>query len=179
MMTTSKIAAGAKFPELNVKTVDNDMLDISKVQTGADWKIIVVYRGAHCPMCTGYINELEQVREKLTEMGVELALVSADNQQQLQAYMAQLTTTIPMFHGLTLSQMQALGLYISQPRSAQETDHPFAEPGLFVINELGKVQLVDIANNPFLRPNLDKLVSGIGWMKSNGYPIRGTYPAQA
>ena len=34
----------------------------------------------------------------------------------------------------TVEQMQQLGVYISHPRSPQETDHPFAEPGLFVIN---------------------------------------------
>ena len=33
--------------------------------------------------------------------------------------------------------MQALGLYVSTPRSPQETDRPFAEPGLFLINPDG------------------------------------------
>lgn len=55
--------------------------------------------------------------------------------------------------------MQTLGLYISNPRSAQETEHPFAEPGLFVVNEKGQVQVVDISNGPFVRPELGVLLS--------------------
>ncbi len=70
-----------------------------------------------------------------------------------------------------------MGLYISIPRSEKETDHPFPEPGVFVINEKGQVQIADISNNPFVRPELEALVSGIAWIKNpeNNYPIRGTY----
>ena len=71
--------------------------------------------------------------------------------------------------------MKQLGLYISHPRSAEETDHPFAEPGLFVINDSGTVQVVDISNNPFVRPELEALTSGLAWIRKNTYPIRGTF----
>ena len=62
-------------------------------------------------------------------------------------------------------------------RSALETDKPFPEPGLYVINEKGNVQLVDIANAPFLRPSLERLVAGLGFIRNpeNNYPIRGTF----
>src|SRR5216683_4256925 len=59
---------------------------------------------------------------------------------------------LPVGHSLTLDQMRALGLYVSKPRSAQETDRPFPEPGLLVVNSEGKVQIVDISNAPFARP---------------------------
>jgi hypothetical protein len=40
-----------------------------------------------------------------------------------------------------------------------------------------KVQVVDLSNNPFARPDLEVLVSGLEWIRSpdNNYPIRGTY----
>jgi hypothetical protein len=60
----------------------------------------------------------------------------------------------PVAYGLSPDQMRTLGLYISEPRSAQETDRPFAEPGLFVVNPEGKVQIVEISNAPFARPDL-------------------------
>ena len=79
--------------------------------------------------------------------------------------------------GLTIDQMRELGVYISHPRSPQETDHPFAEPGLFVVNSDRRVQVVDVSNNPFVRPDLERLVSGLEWIRDpkNDYPIRGTY----
>ena len=86
--------------------------------------------------------------------------------------------TFPLFHGLSVAQMKELGLYISDPRSPQETDHPFSEPGPFVINEHGTLQVIDISNNPFVRPELKTLVSGLRWIRDpeNNYPIRGTHP---
>ncbi|MDG2609875.1 thioredoxin peroxidase, partial [Vibrio parahaemolyticus] len=69
--------------------------------------------------------------------------------------------------------------YISEPRSEKETDHLFAEPGLFVVNSKGQVQLVDISNGPFARPDLEVLLSGLAFIRNpeNDYPIRGTYQA--
>ena len=73
--------------------------------------------------------------------------------------------------------MKALGLYISVPRSEQNIDHLFLEPGLFVINADGDVQVVDVSNNPFVRHEHETLVSGLTWIRNpdNNYPIRGTH----
>ena len=103
--------------------------------------------------------------------------MSGDSKQQLTSHMTDLEVNFPIAYGLTLSQMKQLGLYISDPRSAEETDHSFAEPGLFVVNEQGKVQVVDISNNPFVRPELQSLISGLGWIRNpaNNYPIRGMH----
>ena len=80
-------------------------------------------------------------------------------------------------YGLSLAQMQELGLYISEPRSPQETDRPFAEPGLFVINDQGTLQITDISNAPFARPSLASLEMGLKFIRNpeNNYPIRGTF----
>ena len=81
----------------------------------------------------------------------------------------------PLLYGLDEATMQELGLYISEPRSAQETDHLFSEPALFVINPDGLLHLIDIANAPFLRTDLDRLLSGLGFIIQKQYPIRGTH----
>ena len=111
-------------------------------------------------------------------IGVDIAAVSADSREQLEEHRTRLGVNFPLHYGLTLEQMQELGLYISIPRSEKETDHPFAEPGLFVVNADGNVQVVDISNNPFVRPELKTLVSGLRWIRDpkNNYPIRGTHP---
>ena len=66
--------------------------------------------------------------------------------------------------------------YRISDRSEQETDHNFAEPGLFVVNEHGNLHVVDISNNPFVRPELGALSRGLAWIRNpdNNYPIRGT-----
>lgn len=75
---------------------------------------------------------------------------------------------------MSLAQMRELGLYISDPRSPQETDRPFAEPAIFAINPDGNVQVVDISNAPFSRPDLASLLSGLKFIREKQYPVRGT-----
>ncbi len=176
-MKTEKLHAGADFPALPVNGQDDAVVDISKPAGDADWHMVVVYRGRHCPMCTKFLNTLSGFRQRLLDIGIDIAAVSGDSKEQLEDHLERLDVNFPVFYGLTLEQMQELGLYISVPRSEQETDHNFAEPGLFVINTDGQVQVVDISNNPFARPDLEVFVSGLEWIRApeNNYPIRGTY----
>jgi len=180
-MTSTKIHAGDPFPSLPVQNLDGETVDIAKPSNGADWRMVVVYRGQHCPLCTKYLNRLDAYIERLHETGVSVAAVSADRPEQLERHIEKLETRVPLYSGLTLEQMEQLGLYVSTPRSAQETDHLFPEPGLFVVNDEGNVQVVDLSNNPFVRPELEALVSGIEWIRdpSNNYPIRGTHRLEA
>ncbi len=176
-MKTNKLHAGAEFQALAVSDLNDTRVDISKPTGDADWQMVVVYRGRHCPLCTKFLHSLADYRQRLLDIGIDIAAVSADSKAQLREHRSRLDVNFPLFHGLTLEQMQDLGLYISFPRSREETDHNFAEPGLFVINSDGLVQVVDISNNPFARPDLEVFVSGLEWIRApeNNYPIRGTY----
>ncbi len=176
-MRTEKLHAGADFPALPVNSQDDVAVDISKPTGDADWRMVVVYRGRHCPMCTKFLNSLAGYRQRLLDIGIDIAAVSGDSKEQLEDHLTRLDVNFPLFYGLTLEQMQDLGLYVSIPRSEQETDHNFPEPGLFVINGDGQVQVVDLSNNPFARPDLEIFVSGLEWIRNpeNNYPIRGTY----
>ena len=176
-MKTTKLHAGTSFPTLSVRNSDEALVDISQPAGDADWQLVVVYRGRHCPLCTKFLNRLAGYRQRLLDIGVDVAAVSADSKEQLDEHRTRLDVNFPLFHGLTLQQMQDLGLYVSIPRSEKETDHNFAEPGLFVINAAGELQVVDISNNPFVRPDPEVLVSGLEWIRApeNNYPIRGTF----
>ena len=176
-MKTEKLHAGAAFPALPVTGQDGTLIDISKPKDDADWQLVVVYRGRHCPMCTKFLNSLAGYRQRLLDIGIDIAAVSGDSKEQLDDHLTRLDVNFPLFHGLTPEQMQDLGLYVSVPRSEQETDHNFAEPGLFVINADGRLQVVDLSNNPFARPDLEIFVSGLEWIRApeNDYPIRGTH----
>ena len=176
-MKSEKLHAGDSFPSLLAFDDGDNQVDITTPGNGADWKMIVVYRGRHCPLCTKFLNRLTDYRQRLLDIGVDVGAVSADSREQLDEHRSRLDVSFPLYHGLTLEQMQDLGLYISVPRSEKETDHNFAEPGLFVVNDDGRLQVVDISNNPFARPDIEVFVSGLEWIRSpdNNYPIRGTY----
>jgi len=174
---TQKLHAGSQFPELFSTLLTGDKVRLGTPKNEADWQLVIVYRGRHCPLCTRYLNQLEHYRNDLLAIGVDVVAVSGDNKAQLQSHLEQLEVSFPLGYGLTLEQMETLGLFISDPRSAQETDHPFAEPGLFVVNAFGEIQVIDVSNNPFVRPELQALVNGLSWIRNpeNNYPIRGMH----
>ncbi len=176
MTTSVKLKAGEPFPVISATQVDGSQVVLGKPQGGATWQAVFVYRGKHCPLCTKYLNELEGYKQAFAEAGVDIVAVSADSKAQLEEHKQKLEVSFPLAYGLSEEQMKQLGLYISLPRSEQETDHNFAEPGLFVVNEHGNLHVVDISNNPFVRPEPGALSRGLAWIRNpdNNYPIRGT-----
>lgn len=178
-MTTQKLPAGSTFPSLSVPQLGGGSLALGKPAEGRDWQIVVVYRGKHCPMCTSYLKELNTLLPEYHALGVDVVAISADTESRARDQIALIEPDFPVGYDLSVAQMHALGLYVSQPRSPQETDQPFAEPGVFVVNADGQVQVTDISNAPFARPDLKTLLGGLRFIRNpeNNYPIRGTLHA--
>ena len=178
-MKTQKLAAGDPFPATTVKQLGGGELKLGAARPGYDWQAVFVYRGKHCPLCTKYLASIKERLPEFLGNRVDVIVVSADTETKAMEHAQEkLGLPMPVGYDLSIEQMQSLGLYISHPRSPKETDRPFAEPGLFVVNERGELHVVDISNNPFVRPELSQLISGLKWIRdpSNNYPIRGTYP---
>lgn len=178
MSYTKKIAAGSPFPSITLTDLSGESHTLGRPREGATWQMVLIYRGRHCPKCTQYLNQIETYKDKLADIGIDLIAASGDSKAQLEEHMSHLSVSFPLTYGLTEAQMKQLGLYISVPRSEKEADHNFAEPGMFVVNEQGSIQAIDLSNNPFIRPDIETLVGGLAWIRNpdNKYPIRGTAP---
>ncbi|MGH0002060.1 redoxin domain-containing protein [Pseudovibrio ascidiaceicola] len=176
-MKHTALAAGQAFPQLSVKSVEGGELTLGTPGPDFDWQIIVVYRGAHCLLCTRYLKQLNGMLSEFHQLKIEVLAVSADTLERAQRQLADVQPKFPVGYGLSITQMQELGVYISAPRSPQEAPAPFSEPALFVVNDKQELQLVDISNAPFTRPDLTALIGGLGFIRSpeNNYPIRGTF----
>lgn len=173
----SALPAGSTFPTTEVAKLGGGTLTLGAPQGGHDWQIVVVYRGLHCPLCKKYLATLQSLEAEYNGLGVDVVAVTGDGAEKVQAFVDEVGLTIPVGHSLSVAQMQTLGLYISDPRSPQETDQPFPEPGLFVINDKGEIQIIDVSNAPFARPDLQGIANGIKFIRGNDYPIRGTHAA--
>lgn len=177
MSRHEKLAAGSHFPTIDVQYLDGQPCTLAHPLGEASWQMVVIYRGRHCPICTKFLTQLTEYIAPLQQIGISVIAVSSDTLAQATEHASRLSLNFPLAYGLSLEQMQALGLYISVPRNDAETDHPFSEPALFVINEQENIQVIDIANNPFVRPDLSVLTDGLSWIRQpdNHYPIRGTW----
>ena len=169
---TEKLGAGAAVPAIRLDKVGGGGVTIGGGRDG--WQLIVVYRGKHCPICKHYLAGLKDLGAGYAAAKDEVVAVSGDPKEKAEAFMAEIQPNFPVGYGLSVADMRRLGLYVSNPRSPQETDRPFAEPGLFVVNPKGEAQIVDISNAPFARPDLAAILKGLQFIQEKGYPIRGT-----
>ena len=173
----ASLFAGQAFPKTNVDRLGGGTMTLGTPSGGKDWQLIVIYRGLHCPLCKKYLAQLNGLQGKFLELGVEILTLSGDPQSKAQGMVDEIELSLPMGYGLSIAQMAALGLYISDPRSPKETDQPFPEPGLFVVNDKGNIQILDVSNAPFARPDLEVLLNGVRFIRANEYPVRGTHRA--
>lgn len=171
MIATMKLRAGAPMPVFSVPRVGGGEVTVG---TAAAWQMVVVYRGRHCPICRKYLKVLDGLVEDFRAIDTEVVAISADTPDKAQSEAAEEDWHFSVGHSLALQQMRALGLYISEPRSPQETDRPFAEPGLFIVNPAHCAQVIDISNAPFARPDLLGVLNGLKFIREKDYPVRGT-----
>ena len=170
------LQSGTDFPKQDVARLGGGALKLGAPRGGKDWQMVIVYRGQHCPLCKTYLTTLQSLLPQFHDNGIDVVVVSGDPEGKARKMADELSLTLPVGYDLSLDQMRALGVYVSTPRSPQETDRPFPEPGLFVVNEVGKLHLLDISNAPFSRPDLAAIAGGLAYVRANDYPIRGTHP---
>lgn len=171
MSTTTRPAPGAKMARMSWPTIGGGKFILGE---GGRWQLLVVYRGQHCPLCKQYLNTLNELLDKFAGLDFDVAALSTDLAEQAEADVAKFGWRFPVANGLSLEEAHQLGLYISHPRTPTETHRPFAEPGLFVVNPDGALQVVETSNAPFARPDLKTLLQGLKFVKESGYPVRGT-----
>lgn len=171
MAVERKIAPGAQMPKMSLPAVDG-----GQVQLGGEgrWQVAVVYRGRHCPLCRKYLKTLDGLLDDFRGIGADVIALSGDPRDRAHEEAIEENWRFPVACEISQDQMRELGLYISEPRSEQETDRPFPEPGLFVTNPEGKVHIVDVSNAPFARPDLQGVLNGLRFIQEKNYPIRGT-----
>ena len=134
---TNKPKSGERFPDITVPQLDGGELRLGAPIGDRDWQMVVVYRGKHCPICKTYLAELERVAPAFAKAGVSVVAVSSDPEDRARSFIDDIGVSFPVGYNLTVDQMRTLGLYVSEPRSEKETDRPFAEPGVFVVNADG------------------------------------------
>lgn len=171
-MPTPKPISGSSLERMSFPMLGGGNLTVGGERE--NWTLLVVYRGKHCPRCKKYLNILDSMRDQWHEAGFDIAVVSADPLEKAQADKEEFGWKFDLGYDLTEKQMEAIGLYVTDPLSPSETDRRFAEPGTFVIRPDGSLLLIAISNGPSARPELAELLDGMIFTKDNDRPPRGT-----
>lgn len=73
------MTAGALFPDLSWNAVGDRCVVAA---TDAGWRVLVVYRGAHCPICKSYLKTLNEVQNDFADARVTVYALSADPRER-------------------------------------------------------------------------------------------------
>lgn len=175
-MSKHALIPGSQFPAFKLATIDHGIVTIGAPESG--WEMLVVYRGKHCPLCRRYIDTLHEMLPHFREREVRVIAISADSEEKAVAFTREGGYhQLVVGYDLSIEQMHRLGLFISEPRSPEETDRPFAEPALFVIRPDHRIQVIELSNASFARPDLGLVLNGLRFVQDNDYPIRGRFEA--
>lgn len=165
---------GQAVPSLHLPLTIGAQYDLSKQEPGA-FSMLVFYRGAHCPICRNYLEELGPKLDEFTKRGVNVCAVSMDDEPRAMTVDKDWATRdVPLAYNLDEEAARDWGLYISQKREGSDEPDVFSEPGLFLIRPGGELYFANVQSAPFTRPDLDDLLKAIDFIEKEDYPARGT-----
>ena len=162
---------GTQAPQLLVKTVDNDVWELSK-QNPVNFVLIIFYRGLHCPICATYLQDFDKNIKEFNSRGISVISVSGDD--KMRAEYAKTTWNIQSLqigYGQSLSSMRDWGLYVSTSIKDSEPA-VFAEPALFLIKPSGEIFYAALTSAPWGRPPVSEILQGVDYVIANNTPTR-------
>jgi peroxiredoxin len=169
-------------PTLAVDTLKHGRFDLAAAKP--EWAtLICFYRGLHCPICAGYLKELERLTPDFADRGVETIAISADPQDRA-SNMAQKVdaAALRVGYGLPLPMARDWGLHISTSRGKTsigiEEPALFPEPGVFLVRTDGTIYYQSIQSMPFVRPHFSEMIGALDFVIKNDYPARGEYTGE-
>ena len=148
-------------PDLSVPTLDGQTWTLSE-QAPENFSLIVFYRGLHCPICSGYIRDLDRKQEKFNEKGVAVLALSSDSAERArQTKESWDLPNLTIGHSLPIQTARDWGLYISTSRGVTSVgiEEPalFGEPGLFLVRPDRTLYAGAVNTMPFARTNFGEL----------------------
>jgi len=166
-------------PPLEISVVDQGAWRLAD-QKPPKFSLVIFYRGFHCPICSGYLMDLERRLGALSERGVEVIAVSSDPEDRARMAVEKWgLDKLKIGYGLTLDNARQWGLFISSQRGPDPTptgvvEPPlFSEPGMFLVRPDGTLYFASVQTMPFTRPNIGDVVKALDVVEAEDYPARG------
>ena len=166
------ILPGTPLPPLKLPLVGGGEFDLSASKP-ENFTLLVFYRGLHCPVCKGQLNDLQDKLEALQERGIAAVAISMDSEERATETKRDWgVENLDIAYGLSEAQARSYGLFLSSGISDKEP-RIFSEPGMFLVRPDGKLYSASIQSMPFARPALEDILKAADFIFKNDYPARG------
>ena len=174
---SNKLTPRQPVPALKVPTIEHGDWDLT-ARHPAHFTLLLVYRGLHCPICRGYLQELQSLLGEFEAHGIQVLALSTDDEERARTTHERWKLAgLPLGYGLSIDAARAWGLYISTSRGVTsagiEEPARFAEPGLFLIRPDGTLYAASVNTMPFARPHFKDVLMALDFIIKNDYPARG------
>jgi len=145
------------LPNLDLPLVGGGRFDLSAQKPEA-FSMIVVYRGLHCPICKGYLADLNRKMVDFAKAGVIAVAATSDGVERAdKAKKDWKLDDLPIAYDMPVSLGREWGLSVSKAITESEPDL-FLEPGLFLIDPDRKLYAASTQTMPFARPAFSEVL---------------------
>lgn len=160
-------------PDLDVPLVGGGQFRLADQHPDA-FTLVVFYRGLHCPICRGYLAELNRALDDFAATGVtSVVAVSGDDADRAQRSVTEWRLDhLQVGYEQSAESMRAWGLFVSKGIKEPEPDL-FGEPGVFLIRPDTTVYMAAINSMPAARPRIADILGAATFFTDNNYPARG------
>ncbi len=142
---------GQKFPEMKLQAVGGGTIDLPADLAGS-FGVVLVYRGAWCPVCMAQLDDFEAANVELGRLGVKVAAFSVDDEATTAGVVRQHRLSFPVGHGADPDHVAGLiGAYVNDhPRYLQPTSFILSPDGsvlnaLYSSNAMGRLTSAEVA----------------------------------
>ncbi|MFZ1518734.1 MAG: peroxiredoxin-like family protein [Ignavibacteriaceae bacterium] len=161
------IKVGEKIPSVNVRNLDSENVDLSKLTLGKK-TVLIFYRGGWCPFCNIQLGNLKDLEDDLINLGYQLVAISIDKPEKLKESIDknQLNYTLlsdskaeaSIAFGLAFKvsddyNKMLLGYNMNIEQASGEEHHILPVPGVFLLDEDSVIQFEYVNPNYKVRLN--------------------------
>jgi peroxiredoxin len=150
---------GDAFPKLEVPAVGGGTIALPGAVAGS-WAVVLIYRGAWCPVCNAQLAGFGSEKEALDRLGVKVVALSVDDEATSAATKAKHHLQFPVGHSADADAVAAAtGAFVNPSRH-------FLEPAGFVLAPDGTIKAAAYATSAVGRVAAKDVVGFVGYLQS-------------
>lgn len=161
--TSGQIVLGQPLPDINLVS------DVGTPFTNSDLlgqpSLLIFYRGNWCPLCVAQIKEVSARYQALSEMGVQVCLVSPQPEKNTQQLARRFNVPFRFLVDSDLNAAKALGIVVKNgtPTGMEVLgyDSDTVRPTVLITDKEGVLMYSDLTDNYRVRPEPDDYIAAL------------------